>query len=109
MSSKIDKETGEAKSSEPKKIKTKHFSPILFVKLQIDSGKKGRSTKTCRVKALIDSGTSETIIARHATKNSVLKKHASTQKWETAAGKMSTNKKTNKTKFSFPNYTLIST
>ena len=80
----------------------KHFSPILFVKLQIPHGKKGRSTKTRMVKALIDSGASETIIELRAAKNLALKTKSTNQKWQTAAGTLNTTKKTNKTKFSFP-------
>ena len=35
-----------------KKLKHKHFSPIIFVKLVIPAGKKGRQSKTCLVKSL---------------------------------------------------------
>ena len=42
-----------------KKLKHKHFSPIIFVKLVIPAVKKGRKSKTRLVKALVDSGASE--------------------------------------------------
>ena len=47
-----------------KKLKHKHFSPIIFVKLVIPAGKKGRQSKTCLVKSLVDSGASESILAK---------------------------------------------
>ena len=47
-----------------KKLKHKHFSPVIFVKLVIPSGKKGRQSKTRLVKALVDSGASESILAK---------------------------------------------
>ena len=47
-----------------KKLKHKHFSPIIFVKLVIPAGKKGRQSKTRLVKDLVDSGASESILAK---------------------------------------------
>ena len=47
-----------------KKLKHKHFSPIIFVKLVIPAGMKGRHSKTRLVKALVDSGASEFILAK---------------------------------------------
>ena len=47
-----------------KKLKHKHFSPIIFVKLVIPAGKKGRHSKTRLFKALVDSGASESILAK---------------------------------------------
>ena len=47
-----------------KKLKHKHFSPIIFVKLVIPAGKKGIQAKTRLVKALVDSGASEYILAK---------------------------------------------
>ena len=47
-----------------KKLKHKYFSPTVFVKLVIPAGKKGRQFKTLLVKALVDSGYSESIIAK---------------------------------------------
>ena len=47
-----------------KKLKHKHFSTIIFVKLVIPAGKKGRQSKTRLVKALVDSGASESILAK---------------------------------------------
>ena len=45
-------------SKAKKKLKHKHFSPIIFIKLVIPAGKKGRQPKTRLVKALVDSGAS---------------------------------------------------
>ena len=47
-----------------KKLKHKHFSPIIFFKLVIPAGKKGRKSKTRLVKALVDSGARESIISK---------------------------------------------
>jgi hypothetical protein len=57
----------------------KHFSPILFGKLRVSHGKKGRATKTRIVKALVDSAASESIIGLKAAKNLPLKTKASSQ------------------------------
>ena len=45
-----------------KKLKHKHFSPIIFFKLVIPAGKKGRQSKARLVKALVNSGASEYIL-----------------------------------------------
>ena len=45
-----------------KKLKHVHFSPIIFVKLVITEGKKDRQSKPRLVKALINSGASESIL-----------------------------------------------
>ena len=47
-----------------KKLKHTHFSPIIFVKLVITVGKKGRQSNTRLVKYLVDSGASESILAK---------------------------------------------
>ena len=47
-----------------KKLKHKISSPIIFVKLVIPAVKKGRQSKTRLVKALVDSGASESILAK---------------------------------------------
>ena len=47
-----------------KKLKHKHVSPIIFFKLVIPTGKKGRQSKTRRVKSLVDSVASESILAK---------------------------------------------
>ena len=46
------------------KLKHKHFSPIIFFKLVIPAVKKGRQSKTRLVKALVDQGGSESILAK---------------------------------------------
>jgi hypothetical protein len=51
-----------------KKLKYKNLSPILFVKIQHSTGKKNRQTKHKLVKALINTGASETIISAKAVK-----------------------------------------
>ena len=47
-----------------KKLKHVHFSPIIFFELVIPAGKKDIQSKTRLVKALVDSGSSESIIAK---------------------------------------------
>ena len=47
-----------------KKLKHEHFSPIIFVKLVIPAGKKYRQSKTRLIKTLVDSGASESILAK---------------------------------------------
>ena len=47
-----------------KKLKHVHFSPIIFVKMVITAGKKDRQSKTRLVKALSNSGASESILAK---------------------------------------------
>ena len=57
-----------------KKMKHTHFSPIVFVKLVIPAGKKGRQSKTRLVKALVNSGDSESIIAKAKSEKLPVKK-----------------------------------
>ena len=57
-----------------KKLKHKHFSPIIFVKLVIPAGKKGRKSKTWVFKALVDSGASEYILAKAKAEKLPVKK-----------------------------------
>ena len=92
----------EIESPPTKKLKTKHYSSILFVKIRFPSGKKDRSYKTRMVKALVDSGASESMLTKNAAENLTLKKDCSPCNWDTAAGKLSTYGKTNKTTFTFP-------
>ena len=75
-----------------KKLKHKHFSPIIFVKLVIPEDKKGRQSKTRLVKALFDSGASESIIAKAKADKMPVKKTKKEQQWSTATGFLTTNK-----------------
>ena len=47
-----------------KKLKHVHFSPIIFVKMVIPSGKKDRQSKTTLAKGLVDSRSSESILTK---------------------------------------------
>jgi predicted aspartyl protease len=85
-----------------KKQKMAHLSPILFVKVQIPSGKKKRDEKTRLIKALVDSGASETIIVKSAAKKLPLRENNEPKKWATAAGTINTTFKTKRVDFSFP-------
>ena len=76
-----------------KKLKHKHFSPMIFVKLVIPAGKKGRQSKTRLVKALVNSGTSESILAKAKADKLPVKKTKKERQWSTAAGILTTNKK----------------
>ena len=84
-----------------KKLKHKHFSPIIFVKLVIPAGKKCRQSKTRLVKALVDSGASEYILAKAKAYKLPVKKTKKERQWSTAVGVLTTYTKTT-TSFSFP-------
>ena len=84
-----------------KKLKHKHFSPIIFVKLVITAGKKGRQSKTRLVKALVDSGASESTLAKDKADKLPVKKTKKERQWSTATGVLTTNTKI-ATSFSFP-------
>jgi hypothetical protein len=86
-----------------KKSKQKKLSPILFVKMQFSNGKKNRQTKSKFVKALVDSGTSQSIINSKAAKGLPLSEKTETKKeWSTAAGMLHTSAKTKRVEFSLP-------
>ena len=74
-----------------KKLKHKHFSLIIFVKLVIPEGKKGRQSKTRLVKALVYSGASESIIAKSEVDKLPVKNNKKEWQWSTAAGVLTTN------------------
>ena len=57
-----------------KKLKHAHFSPIIFVKLVIPAGKKDRQSKTRLVKYLVNSGSSESILAKDKADKLTVKK-----------------------------------
>ena len=57
-----------------KKLKHKKFSPIIFVKLVIPAGKKGRQSKNRLVKGLVNSGASESILAKSKAYKLTVKK-----------------------------------
>ena len=82
------------------KLKHKHFSQIIFVKLVIPAGKKYRQSKTLPVKALVDSGVSEYIIAKAKADKLPVKKTRQELQWSTSSGVLTTNTKT-ATSFSF--------
>ena len=83
-----------------KKLKHKHFSPIIFVKLVIPAGKKGRKSKTRIVKSLFDSGASESILDKSNADKLPVKKTKNERQWSMAAGVLTTNTKI-ATSFSF--------
>ena len=83
-----------------KKLKHKHFSPIIFVKLVIPAGKKGRQSKTRLVKTLVNSGASESILAKAEADNLPVKKTKKERQCSTSAGILTTNTKI-ATSFSF--------
>ena len=83
------------------KLKHVHLSPIIFFKLVILAGKKDRQSKTRLVKALVDSGASESILTKYKAGKMTVKKNNQERQWSTAAGVLTTNIKTAK-KISFP-------
>ena len=74
-----------------KKLKHKHLSPIIFVKLVIPSGNRGRQSKTRLVKALVDSGASESILAKAKAEKLPVKKTKNERQWSTSAGILTIN------------------
>ncbi len=85
-----------------KKSKMKNLSPILFVKIQIPKGKKKNRTKIRLIKALVDTGASETIIVQKAAKNLPHRSTNDTKQWSTASGIIDSTSKTKKVDFSLP-------
>jgi predicted aspartyl protease len=85
-----------------KKSKMKNLSPILCVKIQIPKGKKKNRTKIRLIKALVDTGASETIIVQKAAKNLPHRSTNDTKQWSTAAGIIDSTSKTKKVDFSLP-------
>ena len=83
------------------KLKHIHFSPIIFVELVIPAGKKDRQSKTRLVKALVNSGDSESILAKAKADKLPVKNTKKELQWSTAASVLATNTKT-ATSFSFP-------
>jgi predicted aspartyl protease len=83
-----------------KKSKHKKLSPILFVKIQHSTGKKNRQTKNKLVKALVDTGASESILTLQAAKGLPLSSKTEPKQWSTAAGVLNTNAKTKRLEFS---------
>ena len=84
-----------------KKLKHKHFSPIIFVKLVIPEVKKVRQSKTCLVKTLVDSVAIEYILDKAKADKLPVKNTKKERQWYTAAGVLTTNTKI-ATSFSFP-------
>ena len=83
-----------------KKSRYKKLSPILFVKIQHSTGKKNRQSKNKLVKALVDTGASESIISLKAAKGLPLSNRTETKNWSTAAGLLKTSSKTKRLEFS---------
>ena len=75
-----------------KKLKHIHFSPIIFVKLVIPEGKKYIQFKTQLVKALVNLGASESILAKAKADKLPVKKTKKERQWYTAAGVLTTTK-----------------
>ena len=83
------------------KLEHVHFIPIIFFKLVIPAGKKDRQSKTRLVKALVNSGASESILAKAKADKLPVKKTKQERKWSMAAGVLTTNTKI-ATSFSYP-------
>ena len=84
-----------------KKLKHKHYSQIIFVKLVIPAVKKVRQSKTWLVKSLVYSGDSESILAKAKADKLPVKNTNKERHWSTAIGVLATNTKI-ATSFSFP-------
>ena len=85
-----------------KKSKYNKLSPILFInRIQHSTSKKNRQTKNKLVKALVDTGASESIISLlKAAKGLPLSSKMETKKWSIAAGLLNTSVKTKRLEFS---------
>jgi predicted aspartyl protease len=64
------------------------------------TGKKNRQTKNKLVKALVDTGVSESTISLKAAKGLPLSSKTETKKWSTAAGLLNTSVRTKRLEFS---------
>ena len=73
------------------------MKPIAFLRLNTRRGK----PKPATLKVLLDSGASESVLDAKWTKNLRIKTAASSHKWSTPSGGMTTNK-TAKTQFTIP-------
>ena len=89
------------KTKSNKKLKHVHLIPIIFVKLVIPVGKKDIQYKTRLVKALVESGASESILTKAKADKLPVKNTNQERQWSTTAGVLTTNTKT-PTSFSFP-------
>ena len=83
------------------KLKHVHFIPVIFVKLVVRESKKYIQSKTRLVKALVDSGSSESILAKTKADKLPVKNTKQELQWSTAAGVLTTNTKTT-TSFNLP-------
>ena len=76
-----------------KKLKHVHFIPIIFFKLIIPAGKKDRQSNTRLAKTLVNSRSSESILAKAKADKLPVKNTKQERQWSTAAGVLTTNKK----------------
>ena len=76
------------------KLKHVHFSPIIFVKLGIQAGKKDRQSKNILFNALVNSGDSEYIITKAKEEKLPLKKTEQLWQWLIDTSVLTTNTKT---------------
>ncbi len=85
-----------------KKTKLNKLSPILFMKIELPSGKKKNRTKTRILKALVDTGASESILLLSKAKHLPLRKTKESKSWSTAAGTVDTTLKSQSVAFTLP-------
>ena len=85
-----------------KKSKHKNVSPILFVSVPRRTGKKKTKIKNKILKALVDTGASESIMTLKAAKGLPLSNSKETKRWSTAAGNLNTSAKTKRIEISLP-------
>ena len=82
-------------------MKHLHSSPTVFVKLVNPADKKERQFETWLIKALVDSGASDSILTQEEADKLPVKKTKQEWKWSTASGFLTSNTKT-ETSFSLP-------
>ena len=73
-------------SHKQKKRRKAHTAPILFVRIKTKTGKKKRHTKNRTVKALVDSGASDSVMTQSCANRLGLELNKSNHEYHTAGG-----------------------
>ena len=92
----------DVKGHRAKRQKLKHNAPILFVKIKTSRGKKGRDSKSCTVKVLVDTGASDSIMTRACAEKMKLRLKKSSHEYLTAGGLTDSSSRTEPLHFKLP-------
>ena len=82
--------------SDSKEVKTKKYKPNPIRQRAATQRKKEKQNKKTTIKALVDTGASESIITLKAAKHLPMSNKTETKNWSTAAGMLNTSQKTKK-------------